>query len=282
MKFVLPIIILLLVIFLAVVNKRYENFLTDDIIDIVSNYKSCLLTPKIKNNYKNNYCSILSEQECAPCSTECKWENNMCLQKISGNNDSPSYPESNLLYPVSDLSSYPKSNYKKCSTCSLDERPCGNCNNCGWCISGSIDNQDGNCVKSVDGTRPSNCNIDWVYEGKAYGPSGNIQPARKCFMGTDKLVSTIDYPEYNSYGCDLYNAYKKCTECSKSNKCFGLTAGPEGNGYGCIPCTGSQTKANCLAPPDEGGAGCPGISIYDKIPLNPETNNNRVCKRIPY
>ena len=80
----------------------------------------------------------------------------------------------------------------------------------------------------------------------------------------------------------LYNAYKKCTECSKSNKCFGLTAGPEGNGYGCIPCTGSQTKANCLAPPDEGGAGCPGISIYDKIPLNPETNNNRVCKRIPY
>ena len=53
MNFVLPIIILLLIIFLAVVNKRYENFLTDDIIDIVSNYKSCLLIPTIKNNYNH-------------------------------------------------------------------------------------------------------------------------------------------------------------------------------------------------------------------------------------
>ena len=289
MNFVLPIIILLLIIFLAVVNKRYENFLTDDIIDIVSNYKSCLLIPTIKNNYKNNSCSILSEQECAPCSQECKWENNMCSQKNLQNNnlqpypknDSSSYPETNLSYPVSNLSEYPENDYIKCSSCSLDERPCGKCNNCGWCISGTIDNQDGNCVKPVNGKRPSNCNIDWVYEGKDYGPSSDIKPVSKCYMGTNKFVSTINYPGYNSYGCDLYNAYKKCTECSKSNKCFGMTAGSEGTGYGCIPCTGSQTKANCLAPPDEGGAGCPGISIYDKTPLDPEINNNIVCRKIP-
>ena len=267
MKFILQIIILLLVIFLAIVNKRYENFLTDDMIKILSSYKYCLLTPEIKNNYNNNYCSILSEKECVPCSAECKLQNNICLQNKPGN---------------SDLSPYPKSYYKKCSSCEQGEIPCGNCNNCGWCISGSIDNQDGNCVKTVNGTRPSNCNIDWVYEGKSYGPSGNIKPARKCFMGTNRLVSTNDYPGYNSYGCDLYNAYKKCQECSKSNKCFGLTAGPEGTGYACVQCTGSQKKANCLAPPDEGGAGCPGKRNNDKIPLNPDKNNNRICRNIPF
>ena len=82
----LPIIILIAVIFLAVINNKYETFLIQDIRDILDKNPPCLLTPQIKTYYSGmnkDPCSLLSQTVCKMCNKrgECKWTGNKCVKR---------------------------------------------------------------------------------------------------------------------------------------------------------------------------------------------------------
>lgn len=269
----------------------YETFLIDEIKNILRTNPPCLLTDKIKKYYDENnqdYCSLLSEDICDKSDgicNDCEWSNNKCIKKYQPDPQPDPNPKPTPSPPSDCLDGCKFTNSrgeKQCyakdrndfDSCGSDapwgdEKTCNSCPNCKWCISSDYDTS---CVSSRTRNFCSKCPNS--RECKHVNPPSNIPPNNNvCYMSLDRSLDNTTNSdrnmEYRKYGCNLYDAYQKCQECAKEQKCFGLIAG---GGYGCVGCAGTPSF-DCLANPLDGGAGCPGRHE----PIDPAIHGFSVC-----
>ena len=122
--------------------------------------------------------------------------------------------------------------------------------------------------------------------------SKNLSHSGNCTMGGKKLPS-----EYSRNGCNLYKNYKDCLSCAEEGYCGVIDT--NGNVYcetketikskkktQCSIDPKTNPIMNCLHSPDDDpnpGFGCPGKNFTSENipPINPNKNNNNVCKYHP-
>ena len=172
-------------------------------------------------------------------------------------------------------------NYRGGNKCECnDEIRCAECNDCTWCIDKSL---NGNCVENHNATKKKCVNLRPNYK-----PPDN---SKKCKLGGQSMSKPLNISYITAGGCNLYKNYKDCLSCAEEGYCGEI------NTNGDVKCQNTiHTKCsidpktnpimNCLHSPDDEpnpGFGCPGKnSTSENIPpINPNKNNNNVCKYHP-